>query len=235
MTERIYVQVDDRELDALTSKLDTSMKRMKKIDKDTFKLDARTKSIITRLPGLREADMLWREIQALSTATAGAEGAAGLVATGASVLLLMMAILTIMKQLDRIQKQIIRDMVSYEGLVREGMDVTHEEYLEMDKTVVGYATLWEDLMVDLEKAKSMGYLEGRWQSWEAISEYIAARVGKLIPSDWRPAHIPPGVPKPPTPQWALDIQNWWRDMTTQDGSDSGYDYYPNFEMPPDGE
>ena len=151
MTERIYVHVEDAELRELSSRLDTSMTRMKKINVDTFKLDTRTKAILTRLPGLREADALWREIQALSVAAAAEEGAAGMLATGSAVLMLLMVTVTMLKRIERFELAIIAQQSSYEGMIREGLDLTHEEWSELDRMQRGYATAWEELVAGLRR------------------------------------------------------------------------------------
>ena len=151
MTERIYVHVDDAELRELSSRLDNSMERMRKVDVDSFKLDSRTKAILTRLPGLREANALWREIQALSVAAAAEEGAAGMLATGSAVLMLLMVTVSMLKRIERFELSIIAQQSSYESMIREGLDLTHEEWSELDRVQRGYATAWEELVAGLRR------------------------------------------------------------------------------------
>ncbi len=224
MTERIYLQIDLTELNELTSRLDRSMDRMvqldlfgKRIRADTFKLDARTKSIITRLPLLREANILWREIQALSSAVAGAEGAAGLVATGASTLLLMVVLMSLMKRIERIQKQMIRDMQGFEDEIRRGLELTHTEFMEMERDVIGYATQWEQLTARLKDATSK-------EALDAIADYVIGRIGAF---EARGAAAGYGD-MPPEPEWVTDLKKWWDNLP----KDRDYIYDANIEVPP---
>ena len=176
MTERIYVHVDDAELRELSSRLDTSMTRMKKVDKDTFKLDTRTKAILTRLPGLREADMLWREIQSLSTTTAGVEGAAGALATGSAALMMMIVILSILKRIERLERTLVREAADYENMLREGLELSHKEYMELAPEVRGFATMWEQFEHIVEK---QGVLEAWMWRIEGFLKSLVAVEPKI--------------------------------------------------------
>jgi len=149
MTERIYIQVDDTELTALTGKLDKSMTRIKKMDVDTFKLDTSTKAILTQLPLLREANMLAMRVKAMSTAME-AQGLLGALGPAAAALLLIQVVLTMLNRLQRMQEQIIRDRGAHEDMVRDGLDLTHEEWEMLSREQTGWVTDWE---AAVEKSK----------------------------------------------------------------------------------
>uniref|UniRef100_A0A6M3MG44 Uncharacterized protein n=1 Tax=viral metagenome TaxID=1070528 RepID=A0A6M3MG44_9ZZZZ len=147
MTERIYVHVEDAELRELSSRLDTSMERMRKVDVDTAKLDASTKAVLTQLPLLREANMLQQRIKALGTTLeAGGMGLGPI----AAALLLMQVIMTLIDRLTRMQEQIIRDRGAHETMVRDGLDLTHEEWEMLSREQTGWVTDWE---ASVEKSK----------------------------------------------------------------------------------
>jgi len=147
MTERIYIQIDDTELTALTGKLDTSMTRIKKMDVDTAKLDASTKAVLTQLPLLREANMLQQRIKALGTTLeAGGIGLGPI----AAALLLVQVIMTLVDKLARMEEQIIRDRGAHETMVRDGLDLTHDEWEMLSREQTGWVTDWE---ASVEKSK----------------------------------------------------------------------------------
>ncbi len=225
--ERIFFTIDDASLLKATTKLDTSSERVKvlniqtrKVDKSTKLLESRLKQLLRRIPIGREAIAIQRKMSALGTAAEG-EGLEGLAATGISTLLLLGVIVNIIKRLDRIQKQMIRDMQGFENEVRRGLDLTHEEFMEMDREIIGFATQWEQLTTRLEDATSR-------ESWDAIADFVISKLGTL-PSDQRPQWIFPGAERPPEPQWLLDMKNWWEKATALD---TDYDYNANIEVPP---
>lgn len=149
MTERIYVHVEDAELRELSSRLDTSMTRIKKMDVDTFKLDTNTRAILTQLPGLREANMLAMRVKSMSTAME-AQGLMGALGPAAAALLLIQVVLTMLDRLQRMQDQIIRDRGAHETMVRDGLDLTHEEWEMLSREQTGWVTDWE---AAVEKSK----------------------------------------------------------------------------------
>ncbi len=225
--ERIFFIIDDASLLKATTKLDTSAERVKvlnvqtrKADKSTRLLESRLKQLLRRLPVGREAIAIQRKLSALGTAAEG-EGIEGLVATGISGILLLSVIINIIKRLDRIQKQMIHDMQGFENEIRTGLDLTHVEFEEMDRDIIGFATLWEQLTERLEGATSR-------ESWDAIADFVIAKLGTL-PSDRRPQWIFPGAPRPPEPQWLLDMKSWWENSIALD---TDYDYNANIEVPP---
>lgn len=218
MSERVYVQVDDAELTVLTSRLDDAMSRLRRIDVDTVKLDARSKAILTRLPGLREADMLWREIEAMSTIAAGAAGVVGI---GASLFMLASALKTVERRIAQIERGIIRGRAGLEDMVREGMDLTHEEYLALGAEQLGYATAFDEF-----KAK--------WDAGEhldAIADYVIALIPSRIPTfagriPYDPATIPPEIEE----HWLKKLDDallqMWNNIFGK-YEDTGYEYDMN--------
>ena len=231
--ERIFFIIDDASLLKATTKLDTSAERVKvlnvqtrKVDKSTKLLESRLKQLLRRLPVGREAIALQRKLSALGTSAEG-EGIEGLVATGISGILLVGVIINILKRFDRIQKQMIRDMQSFEDETRRGLDLTHEEFVEMDRDIIGFATLWEQLTDRLEDATGP-------ESWDAIADFVISKLGTL-PSDRRPQWIFPGAPRPPEPEWLLGMKRWWDTFVANAEAvfDRGYDYNANLEVPVD--
>jgi len=141
--------------------------------------------ILGMVPGFRQASRLFfqtrravraaqlgREAEALRAAGLAPElakglGTAALIGQVALIVFSLKLLMDTAKRIDRIQKQMIRDLGDYETMAREGLDLTHEEYEELDKSVVGYATAWEEF-----KAK--------WDAkeyWDAISDYVISRIG----------------------------------------------------------
>ena len=218
MTERIYIQVDDGELDALTSRLDKSMDRLKRVDVDAAKLDARSRAILTRLPGLREADRLWREIEAMSTV---AVGPAGVVGIGASLFMLGLALKMIERRIAQIERGIIRSRGGLEDMVREGLDLTHEEYRALEAEQTGYATAFDEF-----KAK--------WDAGEhldAIADYVIALIPSRIPTfagrlPYDPTTIPPEVEESWLKKLDEAILQMWNNIFGK-YEDTGYEYDMN--------
>ncbi len=210
--------------------LDLFGKRIKvdtdKGDKNTKLLESRVKQLLRRLPVGREMIALQRKLSALGTSAEG-EGLEGLAATGISAILLLGVVMNIIKRLDRIQKQMIRDMQSFEDETRKGLDLTHEEFMDLDRDIIGFATLWEQLTDRLEDATGP-------ESWDAIADFVISKLGTL-PSDRRPQWIFSGAPRPPEPEWLLGMKSWWDTFVanTEAAFDRGYDYNANLEVPGD--
>ncbi len=221
--ERIFFIIDDASLLKATTKLDTSAERVKvlnvqtrKVDKSTKLLESRLKQLLRRLPVGREAIAIQRKLSALGTAAEG-EGLAGAAAAGISTILLLSVIYNIVRRLDRIQKQMIRDMQGFENEVRTGLDLTFAEFAELDRDVIGFATQWEAFTTRWEDAVTTE------ESWDAIADFVVAKIGAF--PEFRGAAAGFG-PMPPEPQWITDLKNWWDNIPKDD---SGYPYVPNLE------
>ncbi len=221
--ERIFFIIDDASLLKATTKLDTSAERVKvlnvqtgKVDKSTRLLESRLKQLLRRLPVGREAIRIQRKFAALGTTIEGAEGLEGAAAAGISSILLLGVIYNIVRRLDRIQKQMIRDMQGFENEVRTGLDLTFAEFAELDRDVIGFATLWEQLTTRMDDAETTE------ESWDAIADFTIAKIGQL-PDRGAAAGF---GPRQPEPQWITDLKNWYDNLPKDD---SGYLYVPNLE------
>ncbi len=192
-----------------------------KANKNTRLLESRLRQLMRRIPIGREAIAIQRKWRALGIAVEG-EGAAGLAAAGISAVLLLGVIYNIVRRLDRIQKQMIRDMQGFENEVRQGLDLTYAEFAELDRDVIGFATLWEQLTTRMDDATTE-------ESWDAVADFVIAKIG-LLPGLRASPYAPPGgMPsRLPDPQWVIDLKNWWESLP----EDSGYAYDANIEVPP---
>jgi len=184
------------------------------------------------------AQQLQREAEALKAAglapeLAGELETAAIIGQLALVMFVVITLLRTIKTLDRIQKQMIRDMASFENEVRVGLDLTHAEFDELGREIIGFATPWEQLQAELKAAKVEGYLEGRWLSWDAIADYVKTRVGVLAPTaGWQPAANVPPQEMPYAP-WLQGLMDWYAQVTDEIkeklGADSGVIYDSNLE------
>jgi len=229
MTERIYIQVDDRELTALTAKLDSSIVRVRRLNVDAGKLDARTKAL---LPILREANMLSRQLEAISKAAEAAvkaPGIAGVAGIGAALAGLVIALKMIERRIKQIEIDIIRSRGGLENMVREGLDLTHEEYLAMEAEQTGYATAFDEF-----KAK--------WDAGEhldAIADYVIALIPSRIPTyagrlPYDPTTLPPEVEEHWLKKLDEMLTDWWKNLwrdTGKTNEDTDYEYNMNIGEP----
>ena len=167
--------------------------------------------IATQLPMVRQLLMGTYRLKMMAAAT-----------TPVAAAIAIIYIVQMIKQLDRIQKQMLRDMQSFEDEVRRGLDLTHKEFMALDSDIIGYATLWEQLTTRMDEAETTR------ESWDAIADFVISKIGRL-PGDRRPPWIPPGAPRPPEPEWLLDMKRWWENATALD---TDYDYNANIEVPP---
>jgi len=235
--EVINIRIEDAELDAVLLKLGKARTLSRSVGRTRIlgeplssgrilnMLPSVTRAqrlIITQIPLMREALMLTYRARMISEA-------GGVVATG----VIIIYILTLLKQVERIQKQMIRDMESFESEVREGLDLTHREFDELGREIIGFATPWEQLQAELREAKVEGYLEGRWLSWDAITDYVRTRIGTLEPTvGYQPAANVPPQSTPYAP-WLQGLIDWYTQVTDEIkeklGSDSGVIYNGNLD------
>ena len=227
LEERAMSGFDD--LQALSIDTDETMGRLVQVDlfgnrikadvdtvgKSTRLLESRVKQLMRRIPIGREAIRIQRKFAALGTTIEGAEGLEGAAAAGISAVLLLVVVMNVLKRLDRIQKQMIRDMQGFENEVRTGLDLTFAEFAELDRDVIGFATQWEAFTTRWEDAVTTE------ESWNAIADFVVAKIGAF--PEFRGAAAGFG-PMPLEPQWITDLKNWYDNIPKDD---SGYPYVPN--------
>ena len=210
----LIIHVDDSELDDILSRLNDSMDRKKKIEKEADGLDSRTMALLNRLPMLREARMLTSEVEAASALS----GVSGVLGVGATLLMLGVAVNSISNRVKQIEENIISSRGNLEDMVREGMDLTHEEYTDLNKDQIGYANEFDEFM-------------SKWNSgeyWDAIADYVIAKYPWLFPE--RPPMIPSTIPPEVIESWRIDINqilsdilNDWRRSLFDEDTDHSYD------------
>jgi hypothetical protein len=176
--ERIRVVIYDDELTAIMDKLNLvrsnegKVKQTKETLSGIDKLMA-SKSIkefmqniptlgrayrlpLTQIPGAREAlAMTYR---------------AKMMAAVNPVLIVAILAIYVAKQIQQMWEDIKRQHVEYEDLLREGLDLTHREYMALSKEQTGYASWVDQFRVEME---SEGFLN-------AMVELVWARVQSLI-------------------------------------------------------
>lgn len=94
---------------------------------------------ITQIPMTRQALAMSYRLKMLAAATP-------LVASAAIVVYMI----KMAEQMERMQRQMVRDRGRYEDMVRDGMDLTHEEWEMLSREQKGWATEWDAFM---EKSK----------------------------------------------------------------------------------
>lgn len=134
---------------------------LKEILKGIPTLTRAQRLIATQVPMMREALML----------TYRAKMMAGAMPAVSSIVILIY-VLKALKALERIQMQMIREMGSYEEMIRQGLDISHAEYMALDQEVKGYATPWQEFM-------------SKWEAGEyfdAIADFIITklRLGSVV-------------------------------------------------------
>lgn len=152
---------------------------------------------------------------------AGELGTAAAIGQIALLVFAVTAILRATKTLDRIQRQMIRDMASFEDEVRMGLGLTHAEFDELDRDIIGYATAWEQLQARIKE-------EG--VTWDAMVDYVSTMIGTATEKQRAPAEaisLERG-----TDLWKSLI-DWYTQVTDEIkeklGSDSGVIYNDNLE------
>lgn len=135
------------------------------------------------------------------------------------------ALVKLDKKIDRIEKDIVRARGVYEDMVREGRDLTHEEYLALEAEQVGYATAFDEF-----KAK--------WDAGEyldAIADYVIGLIPSRIPTyagrlPYDPTTLPPEVEEHWLKQLDELLTDWWKDLWRNRGKsneDTDYEYNMN--------
>jgi len=195
------------------------------------------------LPGFREfsvllfqarrgvrAQQLMREAEALKKAGLKPELARRLemgayVGQLAMVAFAISALVALSKKVDRIERDIIRARGGYEDMIREGLDLTHEEYLAIEAEQVGYATALDEF-----KAK--------WDAGEyldAIADYVIAQIPSRLPTyagrlPYDPTTIPPELEEHWLYQLDQMLTDWWKNLWRDRGKsneDTDYEYNMN--------
>ena len=70
-------------------------------------------------------------------------GTAAFIGKIALVVFAVRATIRMVEKVEKIQRDIIRQRGAYETMVRDGLDLTHEEWALMDRERVGWATDWD--------------------------------------------------------------------------------------------
>ncbi len=117
--------------------------------------------IATQIPMMRELLMGTYRVKMMAGATAP-------VAVGVSIIY----ILQIIRTLERIQKQMIRDMREFELGLRGELDITQEEFNALDRMIIGYENKWLEFQADWKVASELEYREGRAAQAKALRDYL---------------------------------------------------------------
>lgn len=176
--ERIRVVIYDDELTAIMDKLNLirsnegkvkqtketlsgidklmASKDIKEFMMNIPRMSRATRLAVTQIPGAREAlAMTYR---------------AKMMAAVNPVLIVAILAIYVAKQIQQMWEDIKRQRVEYEDLLREGLDLTHREYMALAKEQTGYATWFDQFQAEV---KSQGYVD-------AIVELVWARIQSLI-------------------------------------------------------
>ena len=176
--ERIRVVIYDDELTAIMEKLNLvrsnegkvkqtketlsgidklmASKDIKEFMMNIPRMSRATRLAVTQIPGAREAlAMTYR---------------AKMMAAVNPVLIVAIIAIYVAKQIQQMWEDIKRQRVEYEDLLREGLDLTHREYMALSKEQAGYASWLDQFQAEV---KSQGYLD-------TIVELVWARIQSLI-------------------------------------------------------
>lgn len=91
-------------------------------------------------------------------------GTAAFIGKIALVVYAVTAVIRIAEKIEKMQRQIIQQRGAYETMIRDGLDLTHEEWALMDRERVGWVTAW-DAFVEKSKTDLFG----------AIDDFIRAK------------------------------------------------------------
>ena len=182
MSEVVRVEIDAAQLQEISNTLDFLMSRVRETKtglseakQSTLKLDTATRSIVYRMPVLREALVVQQRIQMLNRANeaALAGGAGALAGLGpiAAALLLADTVVKLAERIDRLEKENVQVKGDLETMIREGRDLSRAEWLEL-KVEVGHANnwiaLWDEIGAGANPVGALGnYIRAKIVDWFA--------------------------------------------------------------------
>ena len=176
--EKIRVVIYDDELTAIMDKLNLIRSNEGKVKKTKESLSAidkwmaskDIKEFMKNIPRISRAERLAiTQIPGAREALAMTYRGKMLAGVNPALIVAVLAIY-VAKQIQQMWEDIKRQRIEYEDLLREGLDLTHKEYMTLSKEQAGYATWLDQFQAEV---RSQGYLD-------TIVELVLAKLQSLV-------------------------------------------------------
>jgi len=167
-SDTIIVEIDDTDLEAYLMRLELLDQMSYNVTgsreplKETLPgIDRNMRVILGRIPGMREAIQMYFRVRYLER---GIEKIPTEGFTFLGLTLLATAIILFQRAMQ-FKEDIERDRENYERLVRESLDISYKEYMDMDVKVKGLASEWDEFQYNIKTfgiTKAIGIEIGIW-------------------------------------------------------------------------